>query len=704
MAKYLKINGEFWELHPSTKVDTRNPINLSNFPLIDGNFVNDYGLEQRYAFHSYYNTFFFPESKAHLLKEFAGGFNIEMQPGYFVPIFFRHKYIEKGGDGEEYLWATLDYPPSQTGGKGPAIGGIVNTAYIGSTLSAFIYRTGNGVPVLNIYADNILQVSLDLSKLVFAETGEYVSVTSSDYDTYFKVYDEEDLPKPAEAFSWEQPEGVEIEVSVGQTIENKFVLYPAGYDAIDPFTDVSFKVEFGVIGDAYKDPSEVEYSIFPLGEGGSPNGNFSISEYCPYSVLRVRAYPNGYVDEDGNEMYAEKRFLIENAYDINYGPGGTSGEGGGGGDFGSGGSTGGSTNATVPNGSAEDNYANAGLFTIYAGTVSTLQAVGEKIYAETFLEKIGLELTTLLWNSPIDAVISVQSFPFSIPSGGEKEVKLGAVSLGVSAPVVGNSSFTIEWGSVSLNEFWGNFLDYAPHTKIELCLPWGAGFVPIDPHDCLPGSVSIRTNVEVAKGTCQHIVSGNHGVIGVYGGKCSSEIPLSSLDSGAKFLTTTAAVVATSIGAATGAAGLMAGTNAAGAGTAGALRAGADTQMAISAGRAAERVASAPYQAISRRATQVAVPSAVAALRSPPNITRSGSFYSSGAGLGPQKPFLVISRPEQNVAAGYASHFGYPSNINVGLGQVSGYTEVASIHLTGIPATQPELEEIEELLKKGVIL
>ena len=46
---------------------------------------------------------------------------------------------------------------------------------------------------------------------------------------------------------------------------------------------------------------------------------------------------------------------------------------------------------------------------------------------------------------------------------------------------------------------------------------------------------------------------------------------------------------------------------------------------------------------------------------------------------------------------------GYPSLITVQLTELKGYTEVQSIHLENIPATQEELAEIESLLEGGVI-
>lgn len=86
------------------------------------------------------------------------------------------------------------------------------------------------------------------------------------------------------------------------------------------------------------------------------------------------------------------------------------------------------------------------------------------------------------------------------------------------------------------------------------------------------------------------------------------------------------------------------------------------------------------------------------------NVQRSGSLSGNIGTAGPQIPFLVVTRPVVNVPQGHGALRGYPSNISVDLGQITGYTVVGWIHLTDIPATDPELAEIEELMKKGIIL
>ena len=69
-----------------------------------------------------------------------------------------------------------------------------------------------------------------------------------------------------------------------------------------------------------------------------------------------------------------------------------------------------------------------------------------------------------------------------------------------------------------------------------------------------------------------------------------------------------------------------------------------------------------------------------------------------------KKPYFIINRPQQAVAreqnkfSGYATW--YTSNDFL---FTQGYTKVAQIHLEDIPATDWEIQEIERLLKEGVI-
>lgn len=400
-----------------------------------------------------------------------------------------------------------------------------------------------------------------------------------------------------------------------------------------------------------------------------------------------------------------------------YDPGGVSKPEGGGGSFNDGDSE--DIRGDIPNGSTESNSSSSGLFTRYAMASSDLYVLGAALYTENILATIGKEIMSFLWNSPSDALISLISYPFDVSSligTTSAPVKFGSLPLEAVTGARLNGTFAqIDWGSIQLDEFWGNFLDYAPHTKIELYLPWCTGFVSIDPHECLPGSISVVTNIEISKGTCVHNVFGNKGaMIGTYSGTCGSQLPMTALDTSGKAL----ALVTAAAGA------LVSGAAAGGASSAGiaaarhpetipstigpyldAVSRGDPSAARIVAQRAAVAAAEAPYRAVQHRASQASLVSAAAAFRTPASIQRSGSFSGNGAGMGIQYPFIIISRPEQNVPENYGRYYGYPSNIYTTLGFIRGYTEVGSVHVNGLSgATLDEIEEIENLLHGGVIL
>ena len=112
--------------------------------------------------------------------------------------------------------------------------------------------------------------------------------------------------------------------------------------------------------------------------------------------------------------------------------------------------------------------------------------------------------------------------------------------------------------------------------------------------------------------------------------------------------------------------------------------------------------------------SNLASKSSVASLKIPGTISRNGGFTDGSMGLGIQYPYIVVSRPEQNIPSDYGAYFGYPSNINESLYNLKGYTEIGEIHLTNIFTnyyenvnvypTSEELSAIENILKGGVIL
>ena len=88
-----------------------------------------------------------------------------------------------------------------------------------------------------------------------------------------------------------------------------------------------------------------------------------------------------------------------------------------------------------------------------------------------------------------------------------------------------------------------------------------------------------------------------------------------------------------------------------------------------------------------------------------PQVSRSGNYSGSMAALAERRPCLFLIRPIQHMPGGYSEYVGYPSFITYQLKKLEGYTMVDAVIDNQIAgATDAEKEEIERLLKEGVIL
>ena len=86
-----------------------------------------------------------------------------------------------------------------------------------------------------------------------------------------------------------------------------------------------------------------------------------------------------------------------------------------------------------------------------------------------------------------------------------------------------------------------------------------------------------------------------------------------------------------------------------------------------------------------------------------PSVSRSGSISGAASALGVPYPYIIIERPTKASSANPAPVTGLISGRTLPLGSLSGYNIIESVHLSGVPATASELDEIERLLYQGVM-
>lgn len=295
-----------------------------------------------------------------------------------------------------------------------------------------------------------------------------------------------------------------------------------------------------------------------------------------------------------------------------------------------------------------------GLWTIYAPTAAQLDTLSNYLWSPTFEQAI-----QKIFADPMQAIIGLSVVPFPVPTTQNKEIKIGNAASGVFAQVADTRYVRINCGSVVVPAITASYLDYAPHTKISLYLPY-CGSHELDINECSDKAVGVSYIVDIVSGACVACVTVDGTVMYQYPGNCGMTVPLSSVSY--ENLISSALATLGALGATVASGGSM-------------------------APAAIGTIAAATVNGLEQ------------------HIQHSGAVSGISGWFGVQKPFLTVHFPAVSIPAYQNSIEGYPSNISSLLGALSGYTKCQSVDLKGVPATDAELSEIENwLLNKGVYL
>lgn len=295
------------------------------------------------------------------------------------------------------------------------------------------------------------------------------------------------------------------------------------------------------------------------------------------------------------------------------------------------------------------------LYAIYNPTLEQINSFGAWLWSDNFIEQI-----KKLFNDPMQAIIGLHKVYATPATSGSQHIKVGYLDSGVSANVVSNQYTTIDCGTVSLSEYFYNVFDYAPYTDINLYLPF-IGIVGLDAADVMRSSIHIIYHVDVLSGAClaevKVIRDSAGGTLYQYTGNASVTLPISS----GSYM----GIVSSIAGIAGGIAGTIA-----------------------SGGSALPLIASSAGSILNART----------------KVEHSGGFSGNAGAMGSKIPYLIISRPQVELANNFEKYIGYPTNITTTLESCSGFVNVLECHLENINATDSELSEIESLLKGGIIV
>ena len=107
---------------------------------------------------------------------------------------------------------------------------------------------------------------------------------------------------------------------------------------------------------------------------------------------------------------------------------------------------------------------------------------------------------SLINNNPIENIISCKAIPYNI-SGTTQEITLGNVKTGVNGEKINQNFSKQTIGTVTINEHYKSFLDYAPYTNVIIYLPY-IGFKELDTSLVMGKTLKIEYTLDVITGGC----------------------------------------------------------------------------------------------------------------------------------------------------------------------------------------------------------
>ncbi len=295
-------------------------------------------------------------------------------------------------------------------------------------------------------------------------------------------------------------------------------------------------------------------------------------------------------------------------------------------------------------------------------------------------------VTTLskMFSNPMEAIFGLGIIPVDVVSGGMRNVSIGHIDTGIQMNSVQSQFSTFDFGSIDCTEYYGAAWDYSPYTKTSIYLPY-IGIMDIDVDDVMNCTLTLRYNVDVVTGTVVALLKSTrkgrdnlNAVMYEWQGNCMTQCPITASDWSQKMASF--------------------------------LQIGAMTGLALSQPRAGQSIQNGEENNSEEQNNRQLVSagqylnSALNVITSKVHVQRGGRLDLSAGAMSMQSAFLIINRPVSAIPRGWNNYVGYPSLKIKKLSSQQGYTEVAAIKLNGLRATSEEIQELDTILKAGVIL
>lgn len=306
----------------------------------------------------------------------------------------------------------------------------------------------------------------------------------------------------------------------------------------------------------------------------------------------------------------------------------------------------------IPDGSA------SALWSVYHPTQAQVNSFGAWLWTDNIITQFVQAM-----NNPMDGIITLHKIFAPPVDSGNGTIVIGKLDSQVPTALVTQQYVSVDCGSVSVQEYFGNVFDYVG-TEISIYLPF-IGIQPLNVDDVMRSTLNVVYKVDLFTGACLATIhvnrDGYNPMMYQFTGVCSVEYPLTGGQHSSII---------------NGFFGLM------GAGVA---------------------AAAGPTGIIAAGATAIGVASSVNQMARTQNA-RSGAFGANAGAMGIKKPYLIISRPQTKVARQDTQYTGYRTNYTDKVSSFTGMVKARQVHVNGINATDNELSQIETILKDGIII
>ena len=293
-----------------------------------------------------------------------------------------------------------------------------------------------------------------------------------------------------------------------------------------------------------------------------------------------------------------------------------------------------------------------GMITIFNPTINQLTNLASYLWSGNIEDII-----SKMWADPMDVMLGLSVVGCPVSSSTTKTVSVAGRSTGVSMNVAASQYVNVDCGTVTIEEYFGSYMDYAPYTKISIFLPF-IGSKELDTDIVMNKTIRVKYHCDILTGSCVAYIFVGGNIKYQFNGNISTLMPFTSANFSRMI---------------SSAFGLV-------------------TDVANVAGGSISGVAGGVSGAIADMEN------------SKPQIHRSGNIGSTTGLLSVRIPYLIIERPNLCLPESQNRYLGYPSFITATVGALVGYTEFDDVRADGLTCTKEEQEAIIAKLKQGVII